>query len=125
MTDFAELTGKTITIIDGLEPGSGRVEFTTSDGARYVMQHIEDCCESVEVEDVNGNIDDLIGSPVTLAEESTSEEDPEGVTPERWDDSQTWTFYRIATAKGFVVIRWYGTSNGYYSESVDFSKESA
>lgn len=32
------------------------------------------------------------------------------------------TFYRIATAKGQVVIRFYGSSNGYYSESVSFAQ---
>ena len=53
-----------------------------------------------------------------MAEEVTHES-----TNTEYGDSQTYTFYKFATVKGYVTVRWYGTSNGYYSESVDFRKE--
>jgi len=119
--EFSELKGQTVAAIDGLEIGSDFVIFKMTNGAEYRMYHNRDCCESVRVEDVSGDPADLIGSPLTLAEAETSDENPEGVTPE-YQDSFTWTFYRFATAKGFVVIRWYGESNGYYGEEVYFER---
>lgn len=117
---FTDLIGKTLTSVTGVE-GGNEILFATDSGETYRMYHSQDCCESVYVESVAGDLVDLIGSPILKAEESTSSTLPEGVTaPEYRDDSETWTFYKLATAKGYVDIRWYGSSNGYYSESVDF-----
>ena len=87
------------------------------------MFHDQDCCESVTLEDVCGDLQDLIGSPILEAEEVVSANvNPEGVKVPEYQESFTWTFYKIATAKGRVTLRWYGDSNGYYSESVYFAK---
>ena len=89
------------------------IVFYSEDG-KYMMGHVYDCCESVLVEDVVGDLDDLVGAPILLAEEATNNDNPKS----EYTDSCTWTFYKLATSKGYVDIRWYGQSNGYYSESV-------
>ena len=116
-TKFAELVGKIILDIQGLEKGSDEVVFVCSDGSKYKMYHSQDCCENVQVEDVYGDLEDLIGEKIVIAEENSSAEGPR---LDKFDDSYTWTFYKLATIKGYVDIRWYGTSNGYYSEEVSF-----
>lgn len=128
VSEFADLVGKTLT--DCVRFGNERLEFQTATHI-YSLEHVQDCCESVNIEDICGDLSDLVGSPIVLAEEVTSIgdedhcEDP-GVDwtkpePVEFGESWTWTFYRIATVKGTVTIRWLGESNGYYSESVDFN----
>ena len=89
-----------------------------NDEVRYVLYHSQDCCESVCVEEIIGDIEDLVGWPLLIARE---DHDAEG--EELNEDSYTWTFYNFATFKGYVTIRFLGTSNGYYSEDVDCRKE--
>lgn len=118
--NISELLGKTIVSIKGMEKDNDLITFECSDGTKYEMFHDQDCCESVYIEDVCGNVEDLLNTPITLAEDVSNECDKEAL--DEWDDSYTWTWYKLATVKGYVSIRWYGTSNGYYSESVDFVK---
>lgn len=83
---------------------------------QYVrFYHEQDCCESVSIADITGDLNDLIGEMIMEAEESTKV-----ATGDECCESGTWTFYRFGTRKGSVVIRWLGESNGYYSESVDY-----
>jgi hypothetical protein len=119
MAELKDLIGKTLTKAE--QVGDDEIVFITNEGKRYKLYHSQDCCESVTIEDIVGDLGDLIGSPILIAEEVTSNENPEGVTKE-YQDSFTWTFYKFATRKGYVDIRWYGESNGYYSESVDFEE---
>jgi hypothetical protein len=119
---FEDLKGKVLTKIK--QRYNDALYFETSDGEVYGMSHYQDCCESVYIEDICGDLDDLLNTPILLAEEvSSGNETPEGLEePEYRDSSYTWTFYKLSTIKGSVTIRWFGTSNGYYSESVDFYK---
>ena len=113
------LLGKTIRKITGMEEESSEIIFTLDTGEKVVMYHEQDCCETVYVESVVGDITDLIGSPILRADEETNTDLP--LISYDWiEDSCTWTFYKLATIKGYVDLRWYGESNGYYSESVDF-----
>lgn len=109
--DFASLLGVTITSIT-VSGDRTEIEIVTADGLKLLMLHQQDCCESVWVEDIAGDLTDLLDVPLLQAE-SVSEVDPNA------DESGTWTFYKLATIKGSVTIRWYGQSNGYYSESVE------
>ena len=115
---MSEFVWKTFTEIRGMESGSYEVHFKTR-SATYRMYHEPDCCESVYLDDVCGDPSGLIGTPILGAYYG----DSSGVKAKsESDESFTWTFYRFATIKGTVTLKWYGTSNGYYSECVNIER---
>jgi hypothetical protein len=114
--DLSTLIGKTLRSV--VQNGRESINFEADTGERWEMVYEPDCCASCEIEDVAGDLQDLVGSPIVLAEESTNSDNPRNDL----DDSFTWTFYKLATAKGYVTIRWYGSSNGYYSETASFRR---
>jgi hypothetical protein len=117
---FEDLLSKTLASVT-VNDAKDEIRFIAADGATYLMYHEQDCCESVVVESVVGDLADLIGSPILRAEESSSDGRPADAPVRTFsDESETWTFYKLATIKGYVDIRWHGSSNGYYSESVNF-----
>lgn len=106
-----------------MEKSFDSIVFKFSDGSSYMMYHSQDCCESVTVDDIDGDLDDLVGSPILNAEERTFRQTtPIDCKLPEYADSYTWTFYKLETIKATVIIKWFGTSNGYYSEEVDIVK---
>ena len=110
-----EFVGKTpVSIINTGE----EILFRMNDGTEYVMAHYQSCCERVYVEDIAGDLNDLLNTPITLAEERSNRRDT------KYGDEQ-WTFYEMQSSRGYVTIRWYGSSNGYYGTGVDIRRKAA
>lgn len=122
MSEFLELIGKTITKIETGGVGDDEIRFILDDGTIYKMYHNQSCCENVEIDDIVGDLDDLLNFPILLASVDKNYDDKFGKDLSD-DRSFTWTFYNISTIKGHVTIKWFGESNGYYSEEVDFEKQ--
>lgn len=111
---FEEILGKVL--VSAVENGDKSVVFTTSEGDKYELTHHQDCCEYVYIESVVGDLQDLVGNPITMAERVTQTDDSGN------NESATWTFLKFATIKGYVDVRFHGSSNGYYSETASMYK---
>jgi hypothetical protein len=122
LLDFEEtLKGRILIGIDKIE--DREIIFICENGDKYKLYHEQDCSESVYIEDICGDLQDLIGEPLLEVEEAISRENPPDYKPDEYSqESSTWTFYKLATVKGSVTIRFHGQSNGFYSELVDFCK---
>jgi len=129
---FNDMLGVTFTEVNQYD--DDEIVFKTAEGEKWRMYHAQDCCECVSIEDVCGDLQDLVGHPLVQAESVTSTTENDIPDEERvwltlkdelnndFDEDQLWTFYKFATIKGSVNIRWYGTSNGYYSVHVSLDK---
>jgi len=129
---FDDMLGLTFTEVT--QHDEDHITFKTADGDEWKMYHQQDCCEWVAIEDVCGDLQDLIGHPMVQAESVTSDTENNITDEERvWltlkdelnsdvEGDELWTFYKFATIKGSVNIRWFGTSNGYYSVHVSLVK---
>jgi len=107
---IAELEGKTLSLV---ECGDEEIVFTCASGERYRMYHEQDCCESVDITEVVGDLASLVGSPILVANEVIGHEGPKNKY-----DSVTLTDFVLGTKDSTVTIKWLGASNGYYSEEV-------
>lgn len=108
---FEDLLGKTLTRIEY----SGLYELHLyTENEHYMMTHFNDCCESVYLEDVAGDFEDLLNYPLLMAEEASNIE--EMCNPD--DRYDKWTFYKLATVKGYVTLKWDIDLDSWYSKDV-------
>lgn len=117
---LSDMIGKTMASVENID--NETLRFIATDGAVYRLYHSQDCCESVAIEDITGSLDDLVGVPLLMAD-CVDNDPPPLAEGEYAPESYTWTFYKFGTLKGYVDVRWLGTSNGYYSESVSFVQD--
>jgi hypothetical protein len=115
---ISALKGLAFVSVEGCSENSEELKLTTADGRRFVFFHDQNCCEHVCIAQVDGDPGDLLRAPLEMAEESTESGESDG-------ESYTRTFYKFATTKGYVTVRWLGTSNGYYGEEVSLREEAA
>jgi len=90
-----DLKGRVLTRVEKID--SDELRFYLTDDHYIKMYHQQDCCESVTIEDIVGDLDDLVGTPLLLAEEVDNyDQEPN----EEYYESYTWTYYRFRTIKG-------------------------
>ena len=111
---FSDLKGKILSKIEIMENDT-TILFTINNNEVYKAYHEQDCCESVCIEDITGSLADLIGTHILSAEEIIHKgklyQENSDQHDNHCDDyfdyvSETWTFYKLATIKGSVTIRW-------------------
>ena len=113
--NFENLKGVTLKFVEFKKNGCRNgdiLTFRDTDGNTYEMYNDQDCCESVWLEDQCGSWVDILNTPILSAHVIESEQ----------ERGCTWTFYTLVTIHGSMTLRWIGESNGYYSESVSFTK---
>ena len=71
--DVNDMIGKTFSKVTS---DSDIVTFS-NDEVRYTLYHNQDCCETVEVEDIIGDLEDLIGWPMLVSREDSNADGPE------------------------------------------------
>lgn len=117
MSDIEQIVGKIIVKITGGNVGDEKILFECSDQTTFKMYHFQDCCENVQVDQIVGDINNILHSPVLSAEESNPDRP---IIDDIYNESFTWTDFTITTEKGTVVFQWLGCSNGYYGETPQF-----
>jgi hypothetical protein len=86
--------------------------FIDSDDKKYLMWHDQDFNERMYIENICGDLDDILNSPILFVDETIIDNK---------ESHEKFTFYRLATTKGSVTVRWCGEYNS--RSSVSFGVE--
>lgn len=121
--EFTDLTIKGMVFKNVyLDKDSGRFDneaivFDSGTNELYVLTHIQECCENVWIESITGELEDLIDNPLIMAEVASQTKcDEDGFS------DQIFYFYKFATVKGYVTIRFVADDTPYYSTEVELKR---
>lgn len=118
--DAAVLVGSTII---GIQFDEGDLILRMKNRRTWKFYHSQSCCESVYLYDIQGDrLNALFGFPLITSSLDESTDWPEDVGDLDTDDSFTWTTLMLETDFAKVRVRWLGTSNGYYHETIDLEE---
>ena len=109
---FDSLQGSVLLSFEKLDD---RVSFITDKG-KFTLISFESWCGNdcdVSLEDIDVDISRLFNEEIVLAEETIDSN----------DENASYSFYKLRTNNDSVTLRFYGRSNGYYSESMSLYKE--
>ena len=110
IVNISELVGQFFSNVCIVETDDGdKLIFEKSNGDTYSFYPNRECCESITLKEIVGNLSNLENSPILIVEEN-------------WYDTDvySWSFYKFkfVTQKGHVDISWYPESNGCYPTGV-------
>ena len=122
--DVKENLASGIKKVVGYKDETKEIYFYCKNGNIVKFFHNQDCCEYVRLADADGlknGVDIFTDCNWCVIDEVIKYDTDKDTKPIcEYDHSYTWTFYKFKTNKGYDTMRWYGESNGYYSENVDF-----
>lgn len=116
--EWFDLEGRTI---ESTEIGRDWLNIFCEDGTQWQLFHRQDCCESVNFKDTQGDPAELIGKKILKAYTDRGSE-----SNSWWDtsnsESSTWEEFTLEASGVKVTWRSAGESNGYYSETMNFEQ---
>ena len=115
---FRDLIGKTLSAV---MPIDGGIAFQIRDGGQWRLRGHRSHLSSVVLRDVVGDLSDLVDAPIVMADEEAKTNHD---VIEAEDMGLTWTYYKLATKKGYVTISFRGDSlGGRYTERAFFETD--
>lgn len=115
MNDYARLRNKTIIRVM-IDPDHENLVFVDSEHTPYSYGCYGDCCSHTWIEHIS-NLDQLVGATIVSVEPVDMPEIP----AEQQHEQDVAYGQRFNTDKGYCLIEYRNSSNGYYGGSLKFN----
>lgn len=116
--NIIEMVGETIVKVVNINDDHLYLYLENGDYYMFFHKDDDDCHGDVRIKSIQGSLRNILNSPLTVAKTSyscgyTDDNDVDNFLPDWKQETYTWTFYKFATDKGSITVRWFGTSSDY------------